>query len=34
MSNVRILHNHSLKQFAELKVGNGNINIRFREKGC
>ena len=33
MSNARVLRNHPLKQFAELKVGDDVFNTRY-EKGC
>src|SRR6476620_1089153 len=33
MSNARVLHNHPLKQFAELMVGDDVFNTRY-EKGC
>ena len=33
MSTVRLLRNHPLKQFAELKVGDDVFNTRY-EKGC
>jgi len=33
MSNARVIRNHSLKQFAKLKVGDDVFDIRY-EKGC